>query len=264
MTREALFAAVKPFAPGGAFAHPHVVAVDALADLFGMPRPGARTLSYDVPPTAIALIGVDVLRAACPERTPAELAPWVEPVKAACFRFDIDTVRRIAAFVAQMAHESAMIPGREESLSYTAKRLTEVWPRRFPTLDAAAPYARNPERLANRVYADRMGNGPEASGDGWRFRGAGPLQLTGASNWRAFAAAMRMTVDDALAYGRTLAGGVMAAAWFWEANDINRLADTPGVADETRAINGGEHGFADRKARFDRTVAALLAKEGGA
>ncbi|PXW75993.1 putative chitinase [Blastomonas natatoria] len=207
----------------------------------------------------IGKIDVQLLRVACPERTEAQLAPWVEPIQRACKRFDINTVRRVAAFISQMAHESSLKEGREENLNYSARRLTEVWKSRFPTIARAEPYARNPEKLANRVYAGRMGNGPEISGDGWKFRGAGPMQLTGRSNWTGFADAMGMTVDQALTYGRTLEGGVMSAAWFWNVNDLNRLADTPGVEDETRRINGGTHGLADRTARFNRTVAALLA-----
>ena len=196
---------------------------------------------------------------ACAERAREQLAPWVEPIQRACLRFDINTVRRVAGFISQMAHESHLKEGREEDLNYSAKRLTEVWPNRFPTLATAQPYAGNPEKLANRVYAARMGNGPELSGDGWKFRGAGPMQLTGRSNWTGFADAMGMSIERALEYGRTLEGGVMSAAWFWNVNDLNRLADTPGVTDETRRINGGTHGLADREARFNRTVAALIA-----
>jgi putative chitinase len=228
----------------------------AAAAAFDRVRPAAAAPSY---PPAIAKIDVSLLRVACPERTREQLAPWVEPIQRACLRFDINTVRRVAGFISQMAHESSLIPGREENLNYSAKRLTEVWPSRFPTLASAEPYARNPEKLANRVYAGRMGNGPELSGDGWRFRGAGPGQLTGRDNITRFAKAMGMTVEQALAYIRTIEGGVMSFAWFWSVNDLNRLADTPGVEDETRRINGGTHGLADRKARFDRTVAALIA-----
>ncbi len=155
-----------------------------------------------------------------------------------------------------MAHESGLRL-RHENLDYSAPRLCEVWPKRFPSIAHAAPYAGDPERLANKVYANRMGNGEEASGDGWRFRGGGPLQLTGRDNWTGFAAAVGKPLDEALAYGRTLEGGIMAAAWFWEANDINRLADTPGIADETRRINGGTNGLVDRKRRFDAVVAEL-------
>lgn len=225
---------------------------------------GALDRVKPVPPApvysgVIGKIDVQLLRVACPERTEQQLTPWVEPIQRACKRFDINTVRRVAGFISQMAHESSLIPGREENLNYSAKRLTQVWPSRFPTIAVAEPYARNPEKLANRVYAGRMGNGPEISGDGWKFRGAGPGQLTGRDNITRFAKAMGMTVEQALAYIRTIEGGVMSFAWFWSVNDLNRLADTPGVTDETRRINGGTHGLADREARFNRTVAALIA-----
>ena len=212
-----------------------------------------------------------MLRAACPERSDIDLSPWVEPIKAACRRFEINTIRRIAAFVAQMAHESGLKPGREESFAYSAQRMAEVWPARYavdpkakvkrPNALAQRLAAAGPQAIANNVYANRMGNGDEASGDGWANRGAGPGQLTGADNWKAFAAAMGMSLDEARVWARTIEGGVMSFAWFWEENDINRLADTPGVEDESRAINGGYNGLADRRTRFNATVAALLEAE---
>lgn len=212
----------------------------------------------------IELIDVSVLKAAAPDRTEAQLAPWVAPIKAACARFEIDRVRRIAAFIGNIAVESGFVPGREENLNYSAGRMAQVWPGRFSDGHGGANMRareldHNPEAFANVVYACRMGNGDEHSGDGWRFRGVGPMQLTGRDNHQRFATAMGLTLDQAEAYIRTLEGGVMSAAWFWEANDINRLADSPGVADETRRINGGQTGLADRKARFDRVVARLLA-----
>jgi len=232
-------------------------------------RPGAAVVMTPAGFSPIEAISVRVLKAACPERSEAQLAPWVDPIKAACRRFEINTIRRVAAFVAQMAHESGLIPGREENLNYSAKRLAEVWPGRYAVNPSAALKDRqpnalakrlggNPQAIANNVYANRMGNRDEASGDGWRHRGVGPGQLTGADNHRAFATAMQMPLDQALDYIRTLEGGVMSFAWFWEENDINRLADTPGVSDESRRINGGENGLADRKTRFDATVAELL------
>lgn len=239
----------------------------AIASALGMTEavtPGARS--------PIDLISVAVLRAACPERSEAQLAPWVDAIKAACRKFEINTIRRIAAFISQMAHESSLIPGREEDLRYSAKRMAEVWSRyavnpsapskqRQPNALATKLAAAGPQAIANDVYANRMGNGPPSSGDGWKNRGAGPGQLTGADNWRAFAAAIGMTHDEALAYGRTVDGGVMAFAWFWEENDINRLADTAGVEDETQRINGGQHGVDDRRARMSRTINALLEAE---
>ena len=242
----------------------------AIASALGMTE--AVTPPSTGPESPIDLISVRVLRAACPERTEAQLAPWVEPIKAACRKFDITTIRRIAAFISQMAHESGLIPGREENMNYSAKRMAEVWQRyainpnakpkdRQPNALAVKLAAAGAQAIANDVYANRMGNGPASSGDGWKNRGAGPGQLTGADNWRAFAAAIGMTHDEALAYGRTVEGGVMAFAWFWEENDINRLADTPGVEDETKRINGGQHGVDDRRARMALTIAALLEAE---
>lgn len=218
----------------------------------------------------IELLDVSVLRAACPERSEAQLAPWVDPIKRACERFEIDRIRRIAAFVATIAHECGFIPGREENLNYSAERMAQVWPGRFARPggrgpnDLARRLEHNPQAFANVVYANRMGNGDEASGDGWAMRGAGPVQLTGRANHQGFADAMGKTLAEEQAYIRTLEGGVMSAAWYWEENDINRLADTPGVEDETRRINGGLVGVEDRRKRFDRTVARLLELEGKA
>jgi putative chitinase len=238
----------------------------AVAGAFDRVRPEPVAAAYS---GVIGKIDVQLLRVACPERTEADLAPWVEPIQKACKRFDINSVRRVAAFISQMAHESSLKPGREENLNYSAKRLAEVWQRYAANPNAkpkdrqpnalANRLARNPEAIANNVYAGRMGNGSELSGDGWKFRGQGPGQLTGRSNLTGFADVMGMTIDEALEYIRTIEGGVMSFAWFWNVNDLNRLADTPGVTDETRRINGGTHGLADREARFNRTVAALLA-----
>lgn len=242
----------------------------AVASALGMTKAVTPPIAH--PKGPIDLVSVRVLRAACPERTEAQLAPWVDAIKAACRKFDINTIRRIAAFISQMAHESHLIPGREEDLRYSAKRMAEVWQRyainpnakpkdRQPNALAVKLAAAGAQAIANDVYANRMGNGPASSGDGWKHRGAGPGQLTGFDNWRGFANAMGMTVDQALAFGRTVEGGVMAFAWFWEENDINRLADTPGVEDETKKINGGQHGVDDRRARMARTIAALLEAE---
>lgn len=213
----------------------------------------------------IELIDVSVLRAACPERKEADLSPWVVPVKRACQRFEIDRIRRVAAFLAMIAHESGFIPGREENLNYSAERMAQVWPSRFAKNGKPNALAfelhRKPQAIANRVYANRMGNGGPDSGDGWTFRGAGPLQLTGRANHEAFAKEMGLTIAEEQAYIRTLEGGVMSAAWFWEENDINRLADTPGVEDEARRISGALVGIADRRERFNRTVQRLLERE---
>lgn len=207
---------------------------------------------------AIDLIDTALLRAACPETPPGVLAQWVEPFKAGCRRFGIDRAREVAALLAQAGHESSGFLRMEEGLYYKApERLCAVWPKRFPTVASAVPYVRNPEKLANYVYANRMGNGPPESGDGWKRRGYGPFQLTGTNNHQAFADAVGLDLEDVPAYIRTPEGGALSACWFFKVNGLENLAMTPGVDDETRAINGGTVGLADRKARFDRVLAEL-------
>jgi putative chitinase len=265
--RKPIFQAVRKLRDGRGFTLEEVCILDAGIDsAFGnsaAPPAGhaASAPGAEVYSGPIAFVDVDLLRVACPATPREELGIYVGPIRKACARFEINTIRRVAAFIAQQAHESAGFTKFSEDLSYTAKRLTEVWPGRFPSIAAAQPYARNPEKLANKVYGGRMSNGPESSGDGWRFRGRGPLQLTGRDNWTRFAKAMGMKLEEALAYGSTPEGGVMAAAWFWESNDINRLADTPGVADESKRINGGSTGLADREKKFDALVARMLKLE---
>lgn len=208
------------------------------------------------PPPANGLVTVDMLAAVAP-RTPREvLEPLAAPMAAACARFGIDRPVRIAAFLSQCAHESGGFRLREESLSYSAPRLMKVWPKRFPTLAAAQAYARMPERLANKVYANRMGNGDPASGDGWRFRGRGFKQLTGRSNYTAFAAAVGKPLDEILDYIETDEGACMSAGWFWSSNRLNALADARDIKELTKRINGGDIGLRERTALFHAACAA--------
>lgn len=261
MDRKPVFDAVGRLVPGIWNLPGAIERMDALLDLV----PPAALLDHSFP---ISAITADFLLVAAPSRPAAELAIWAEPLREACARFEINTIRRVAAFITTLAHEGGFRIGVREGMNYSDVRMSEVWPSRFaqggvkgrPNALAKALH-RKPEEIANHVYANRMGNGPPESGDGWRFRGNGPTQLTGRSNHEAFAKAMGMTVDEAVVWIGTLEGGVMSAAWFWEENDINRLADTPGVADETRKINGGEIGLRQREAIFNALVSYLLKAE---
>lgn len=218
---------------------------------------------------ALRFITLDLLKCAAPHLSDLILAPWVEPIRKACERYEINTIRRIAAFVTTLAHEGRFKVGARENMNYSAKRLTEVWPNRFsgtghkggPPNALAKALDRKPELIANHVYANRMGNGPPESGDGWLMRGNGPIQLTGRDNHRAFAKAYGLPLPDAIKWIGTYEGGVESSAWFWEENDVNRLADTPGVADETRRINGGAVGLKAREKIFNALVAYMLKKE---
>ena len=259
--REPMFAAARK-AAGGALEQKMVPIIHAALDAALIPRTTgeAEPVVYRLGP--IAMIDAALLRVANPDA--GDLQQWVEPIREACAKFEIDTIRRIAAFVTTLAHEGGFKVGVRENMNYSAERLAEVWPSRFRGPNALArAIERKPQEIANHVYANRMGNGPPESGDGWRFRGNGPPQLTGRANHEAFAKAMGMTLDEAVQWIGTVEGGVMAAAWFWEENDVNRLADTPGVADETKRINGGAIGLEERRAIFNRLVDAMLEREGG-
>lgn len=154
----------------------------------------------------------------------------------------IDTPQRLAHFLAQVAHESAGLARTEEVLSYSAARLVEVWPSRFPSLAAAAPYARNPQALANKVYGGRLGN--RLPDDGWRFRGGGGLGTTGRAN---YAEAGFEADPDAL---RRPENFLAPALLYWRSRGCNALADRDDVVGLTVRINGGENGLADRLARL--------------
>lgn len=184
---------------------------------------------------------------------------WVAALNAVLPRYDIITRSRIAMFLAQCGHESLGFTVLAENLNYSAEALRRTWPKRFPG-NLADQYARQPERIANRVYANRMGNGPEGSGDGWKHRGRGLIQLTGASNYRMFARAVGRPYEGIAAYLETPEGAVESAGWFWSVNSLNQLADTGNVEAATKRINGGLHGLADRQARYKQAL-KILTKE---
>lgn len=173
------------------------------------------------------------------------------PLNAACARFDISTGSRIAAFVAQLGHESAGFAVMAENLNYSAEGLRKVFGKYFPTMDMANAYARQPQKIASRVYGGRMGNGPEATGEGYKFRGRGYIQLTGKNNYIAFARFMEMTLDDVVHYLETKEGAAMSAGWYWAMNGLNALADQGKFKTITQKINGGLNGYEDRLAHFN-------------
>lgn len=171
--------------------------------------------------------------------------------------YSIDTPQRVAAFLAQCAHESGGFTFLKENLNYRAESLMRTWPRHFPTMEIATQYARQPERIANRAYANRMGNGDEASGDGWRYAGKGLIQLTGCNNYTAFANSISMPLDQVPTYLETFDGAVQSACWFWNTNRLNQWADSGDIDTMTRRINGGLHGIDDRRARYNQALSVL-------
>lgn len=162
-----------------------------------------------------------------------------------------------ASFLAQISHESNGLRVFEENLNYSAERLMQVWPRRFPSNEIAQKYEHSPERLASFVYANRMGNGDEAGGDGWRYHGRGPIQLTGFDNYDKCGSAIDLDLINKPGLLLEPVHGIRSAIWFWIANGLDKLDADTDVRMETRKINGGETGLAHRQAMFDRCLSIL-------
>lgn len=171
--------------------------------------------------------------------------------------YDINTPQRVAAFVAQCAHESGGFKFLKENLNYRAESLVKVWPRHFPDMATAKRYERRQEMIANRAYANRMGNGPEESGDGWKFLGRGLIQLTGRNNYQAFADSIETPIEDIPEYLQTFEGAVQSACWFWETNNLNKWADVGDIVNMTKKINGGTIGLADRQKHYEHALHVL-------
>ncbi len=177
--------------------------------------------------------------------------------------YDINTPQRIAAFVAQCAHESAEFTVIQENLNYKASALRRLFPKYFPTDELAEQYASRPNKqqaIANRIYANRMGNGDEASGEGFAYRGKGLIQLTGKSNYQSFADSLEIDVNEATEYLETFEGAAQSACWFWESNKLNQWADAGDILTLTKRINGGTIGLNDRIKHYNH---ALKVMQGG-
>ena len=174
--------------------------------------------------------------------------------------YGIDTPQRMAAFIAQCAHESANFMVLKENLNYRAATLRKIFPKYFPDDAIANDYASRPnkqEAIANKVYANRMGNGDEASGDGFRYCGRGLIQLTGKSNYSWFAASIEITVEEASEYLQTFEGAAQSACWFWETNNLNQWADKGDILTLTKRINGGTIGLKDRIKHYNHALHVL-------
>ena len=174
--------------------------------------------------------------------------------------YDIHTSDRIAAFVAQCAHESGGFEVLKENLNYKPLALRRLFHKYFPTDELANQYCAKPnkqEAIANRIYASRMGNGDESSGDGFRFCGRGLIQLTGRSNYQSFADSLEMNINDVPEYLGTFEGAAQSACWFWETNKLNRFADANDIKGLTRAINGGFIGLEDRIHHYELAKAIM-------
>jgi putative chitinase len=182
---------------------------------------------------------------------------WFEALCEILPDYDINTVPRVAAFLAQTAHESGGYRAIKENLNYRAVTLRKIFPKYFPTDELANAYAQKPELIANKVYGGRMGNGPEESGDGFRYCGRGLIQLTGKDNYTRYAQSLEISVEEASEHLTTFEGCVQSAAWFWEANNLNQWADKGDILTLTKRINGGTIGLEDRIKHYEHAIHVL-------
>jgi putative chitinase len=174
--------------------------------------------------------------------------------------YEINTSKRIASFLAQCAHESGNFVSLEENLNYKPATLLKLFKKYFPSDDLAEAYCKMPnkqEAIANRIYANRMGNGDEHSGDGFKYKGRGLIQLTGKSNYQAFADSLEISVEEAAEYMKTFEGAAQSACWFWETNNLNVQADKGDIVTMTKKINGGTFGLEERIHHYEHFLHIL-------
>jgi len=192
-----------------------------------------------------------------PKALEGHLAAITEHGEAILARHSVTEAPRLHHLLAQIGHESAGLTVLEENLHYSAARLVAVWPARFRDAEAGAPYAGNPQALANRVYGGRMGNGGEATGDGWRFRGRGYIQITGRTAYRAIGRRAGFDLESSPDLAASQEYALSVACGFWSWRGLNGFCDRDDLVALTRRINGGSHGLADRRAWLDKVRRVL-------
>jgi putative chitinase len=201
------------------------------------------------------MLTIEQLQKIIPNNT--NLDSWLRALNDKMALYEINTDQRVAAFLAQCMHESNNFNVLKENLNYSTQGLMKTWPSRFPDEDTANAYAHNPEKIANKAYENRMGNGPESSGDGWKFSGKGLIQLTGRTNCEEFAKYIGMDVNVLGDYLLTPNGAVDSACYFFKKNGLNEIADTGDIDKISRIVNGGILGMAERHANYTDALGVL-------
>lgn len=179
---------------------------------------------------------------------------WLDALNATCERFEINTPERIAGFLSQIGHESGGFKFVIENLNYSAPALRTVFGKYFHDDSQANAYARQPEKIANKVYANRMGNGDEDSGDGFKYRGRGLLQCTGKDTYAAFGNAVGVDAVDNPENLESPELACLSAGWFWSTRHLNSLADAKDIVGMTKRVNGGTNGLDDRQTRYAKIM----------
>lgn len=182
---------------------------------------------------------------------------WVDALNNTFDKFNIQSARQQAAFIGQCSHECNNFKTLEENLNYKAETLNKLWPQRFPTMEIANAYAHQPQRIANKVYASRMGNRDEASGDGFRFRGRGAIQLTGHDSYWHCGQALGEDLVAQPDLVSTPKYAALSAGWFWSTHNCNALAEANNYEALTRKINGGTFGLSERIAKTQKAYQVL-------
>lgn len=188
----------------------------------------------------------------------ADAAAWADAAMGILPKYEINTPKRIAGFFAQCGHESMNFTALSENLNYRAETLEKLFSKYFSKAGRkAADYAKQPEKIANVIYASRMGNGDTASGDGYRFRGRGVIQLTGKDNYTAFGKSVGMTPEQVIDYVQTKKGALESACWYWNSRKINTACDENDIVKMTKLVNGGTIGLDDRRKHYEQALAVL-------
>jgi putative chitinase len=188
----------------------------------------------------------------------AEAAAWADAAMEILPKYEINTPNRIAGFFAQCGHESMNFTVLSENLNYRAETLEKLFSKYFSKAGRnAADYAKQPEKIANVIYANRMGNGDTASGEAYLFRGRGVIQLTGKDNYSAFAASIKMSLPDVIDYVQTKKGALESACWYWASRNINAVCDANDITKMSKLVNGGTIGLDDRRKHYEQALAVL-------
>ena len=186
---------------------------------------------------------------------------WFAAMEEVLPKYEINTPERVAGFIAQTGHESNGYKALTENLNYKAETLEKLFSKYFSKAGRnAKDYERQPEKIANVIYASRMDNGDTASGDGWRFRGGGILQLTGRANYTNFGKSIGMTAEAATDYVRTPKGAIESACWFWKTNKLNEYCDKNDIVGMTKRVNGGTIGLEDRTKHWNHAMELFTGK----
>ena len=202
------------------------------------------------------LLTVEQLKQLFPQNM--NLQPLCDALNLLLPKYGIDTKAEICAYLTECGIESRGFTALVENLNYSAERLVEVFPKYFASVESAGQYAHNQQKIANYVYASRMGNGNTASGDGWTFRGRGFIQITGRANYTAFAASIGRSLPDAVAYCETVAGALESSLWFWKTRGLDKYDDNfAQLPSLTRLINGGLNGEKEREALYVKATAVI-------